>query len=200
LFAEGARWVHVVDLDYAYGTGSNRDTLIALLAGSPSRIQVGGSLRSDEVIDDLLSRGAGRAVIGCAAAASEPELVERVVRRHGSARLAVAIDTAAGRVKPRGLAVPVDLPPRELAARVRGAGIETVLYTNVERDGTLTGPDIDGAVAMAATRLAVVVSGGIGSLDHVRAARQASLSGVIIGRALHEGRFTLREALGCAFA
>lgn len=200
MFAEGARWVHVVDLDHAYGTGSNRDVMRALLAAAPPRLQVGGSLRSEDAIDDILARGAARAVIGCAAAATTPDLVERLVRRHGAHRLAVAIDVVGDRVAPRGATLRLDLGPHDLATRVHRAGIRTILYTEVGRDGTLAGPDVRGAVALAGIGLAVIASGGVGSLDHLRAAREASLAGAIVGRALHEGRFTLEEALACASA
>jgi phosphoribosylformimino-5-aminoimidazole carboxamide ribotide isomerase len=200
LFAEGARWVHVVDLDNAFGTGSNRDVILALLAAWPARVQVGGSLRSEEVVADMVDRGAARAVIGCGTAAAEPDLVDRLVLRCGWERLAVAIDAADGQLMPRGLARRLDLRPSELAARVHDAGIRTALYTDVHRDGTLAGPDIPGAQAIAGFGLAVVVSGGIGSLDHLHAVRRGSLAGAVVGRALHEGRFTLAEALACVAA
>lgn len=202
LFEEGARWVHVVDLDYAYGTGSNRDVIRSLLAGTRQRVQVGGGLRSEEIVDDLLERGAARAVIGCAAAAARPALVRRLVQRHGPDRLAVAIDAAADRVAPRGDAgepIP-DLTPGALAAAMRDAGIRLVVYTEVNRDGALAGPDIQGAKALAALGSAVVVSGGIATLPQLRAVHEASLAGAIVGRALHEGRFTLQEALTCVAA
>lgn len=199
LFEEGARWVHVVDLDYAYGTGSNREVIHALLADSRRRIQVGGSLRSEDIIDDMLDRGAARVVIGCAPAAARPAMVARLVRRHGSERLAVAIDAAADRVAPRGAAAePIpDCTPGALAARVRDAGIRVLVYTEVSRDGRLAGPNLEGAMPLAALGPAVVVSGGIATLQQLQAVREASLAGAIVGRALHEGRFTLPQALAC---
>jgi phosphoribosylformimino-5-aminoimidazole carboxamide ribotide isomerase len=200
LIAEGTRWIHLVDLDHAYGTGSNRDVLRALLGASAVRAQVGGGLGTEDSIDDMVAWGAARVVIGCAAAATAPELVRRLVQRHGPERLAVAVDTTAGRVTPRGRTVALDLTARDLAQRVYDLGIRTVVYTDVRRDGTLTGPDVHGAAALAGIELAVIVSGGVGSLDHLRAVRAASLAGSVVGRALHEGSFTLREALACAAA
>jgi phosphoribosylformimino-5-aminoimidazole carboxamide ribotide isomerase len=199
--AAGARWMHLVDLDRAYGTGSNRDLVHSLLAQRPTlAVQVGGALGTEEAIDDLLEWGATRVVIGCGAAARDPALVERAVRRHGPAALAVAIDASDERVTPRGAAAPTDVTVPALARRIHRAGIRTAIYTDVRRDGRLTGGDVAGAARLAATGLAVVVSGGIATLDDIRAARAAGLAGALIGRALHEGRLTLAEALACAAA
>jgi phosphoribosylformimino-5-aminoimidazole carboxamide ribotide isomerase len=200
LAALGAQWVHLVDLDRAYGTGSNRDVVRALLGGAALSVQIGGGLDTEGAIDEMLSWGAARVVIGCAAAASEPALVERLVRRHGSGRLAVGIDAKDGRVAPRGGNAPSDMPARLLARIVHGLGARLAVYTDVTRDGALAGPDITGALGIAMQGLEVVVSGGVGTLAHIAAARDARLAGAIVGRALHEGRFTLVEALACATA
>jgi len=200
LAVEGARWAHLVDLDRAFETGSNRDLVRAVLGASPLRVQVGGSLRTEEAIDEALAWGAARVVIGCAAAATTPDLVARLVRRHGPERLAVAIDATDGRVTPRGapLSDPVNLSMLELAQRVRMAGIRCVIYTDVCRDGRLAGADVAGAATLAGAGLDVVAGGGIAHLDDLRAVRSAGLAGALVGRALHEGRFTLADALTCA--
>ena len=201
LAGAGARWVHLVDLDRAYGTGTNRDLVRALLAGAPAalRVQIGGALADEEAVAELLSWGARRVVIGCGAAALEPALVGRLVARHGAARIAVGVDSRDGRLAPRGGRPVAGMPAADFARLVQGQGAQTVIYTDVSRDGTLDGPDIAGALAIAAaTGLTVVVSGGVGSLDDLRAGRDARLAGAIVGRALHEGRFTLAEALACA--
>lgn len=196
----GARWVHLVDLDRALGTGSNRELVRAVLGDAPLQVQVGGSLGTEEAIDEMLAWGAARVVIGCAAAATEPSLVGRLVRRHGAERLAVGIEQTDGRLTPRGAgAVPamsVDL----LARAIVDQGGALVVYTDVTRDGTLAGPDTTGARRLATLGLDVIASGGVGSLADVRAVRAARLAGVIVGRALHEGRLSLTEALACAAA
>jgi phosphoribosylformimino-5-aminoimidazole carboxamide ribotide isomerase len=197
--AAGSRWMHLVDLDRAYGTGSNRDLVRALLEQkSALAVQVGGAIASGEVIDELLAWGASRVVIGCGAAARDPELVDGAVRRHGPAAVVVAIDATDDRITPRGAPAPTDLTVPVLARRVHDAGIRTAIYTDVRQDGRLTGGDVAGAARLSRTGLAVVVSGGIATLDDVRAARAAGLAGALIGRALHEGRMTLAEALACA--
>ncbi len=197
---DGARWVHVVDLDRAFGKGENRDVIRSLLAegGGAVRIQVGGGLTTDAAIAELLGWGATRVVIGTAAAV-DPALVARLLARYGAERLAVGIDARAGRVAARGSDVTLALTPLELARRVRGEGARTVIYTDAARDGSLAGPDVDGARAIAALGggLDVIVSGGVASLDDLRRVREAGLAGAIVGRALHDGRFTVREALAC---
>ena len=195
---DGARWVHVVDLDRAFGNGENRELTRRLLAEAAVRIQVGGGLTSDEAIAELLGWGATRVVIGTAAAV-DAVLVARLLARHGAERLAVGIDARDGRLAARGSDVSFALAPLELARRVFGQGARTVIYTDAARDGSLAGPDVDGARAIAALgeRLDVIVSGGVASLDDLRRVRDAGLAGAIVGRALHAGRFTLREALTC---
>jgi len=197
---DGARWVHAVDLDRAFGKGENRDVIRSLLAegGGGVRIQVGGGLTTDAAIAELLGWGATRVVIGTAAAV-DPALVARLLARYGAERLAVGIDARDGRVAARGSDVTLALTPLELARRVRGEGARTVIYTDAARDGSLAGPDVEGARAIAALGggLDVIVSGGVASLDDLRRVREAGLAGAIVGRALHDGRFTVREALAC---
>jgi len=195
---DGARWVHVVDLDRAFGKGENRELTRRLLAEAAVRIQVGGGLTSDEDVAELLGWGATRVVIGTTAAV-DAVLVARLLARYGAERLAVGIDARDGRVAARGSDVSFALAPLELARRVRGQGARTVIYTDAARDGSLAGPDVDGARALAALGggLDVIVSGGVASLDDLRRLRDAGLAGAIVGRALHAGRFTLREALTC---
>ena len=144
----------------------------------------------------MLAWGATRVVIGTRAAI-DAGLVARLLARHGPDRLAVGIDARNGRVAARASTTVVDLTPVELARRVQALGARTAIYTDAARDGTLTGPDLDGAQAIAALGLDVIVSGGVASLDDLRRAADAGLAGAIVGRALHEGRFTLAEALAC---
>ena len=198
---DGARWVHVVDLDRAFGKGENRELTRRLLAEAAVRIQVGGGVTSDDGVAELVGWGATRVVIGTAAAV-DAVLVARLLGRYGADRLAVGIDARDGRVAARGSDVRLALAPLELARRLRGQGARTVIYTDAARDGSLAGPDVNGARAIAALGggLDVIVSGGVASLDDLRRVRDAGLAGAIVGRALHEGRFTLHEALTCIAA
>jgi len=196
---DGAQWVHFVDLDRALGRGDNRALARRFLAAAPARVQVGGGLRSADAIEEMLGWGAARVVIGTKAA-TDPALVDALLARHGADRLAVGIDARDGRVAVRGWTETFDLTALQLATRVRAQGAQTVIYTDVARDGMLAGPDVAGARAIAALGLDVVASGGVSSLDDLTAVRVAGLAGAIVGRALYEGRFTVREALACLAA
>jgi phosphoribosylformimino-5-aminoimidazole carboxamide ribonucleotide (ProFAR) isomerase len=195
----GARWVHFVDLDRAFGRGENRDLTRACLSRASMRMQVGGNLTTEAAIDELLTWGAARVVVG-AAAAVDAGLLDRLLARHGVERIAIGIDARDGKLAPRGApatGVP-DIATADLARRLRTQGVRTVVYTDVTRDGTLAGPDLAGARALSdGGGLDVILSGGVASLDDLRAARAAGLAGAIVGRALHEKSFTLAEALTC---
>ncbi len=196
----GTRWIHLVDMDRAYGRGDNHALIAAVLNAASVHVQVGGGLFREADIDQMFSLGAARVIIGPRGAV-DPGLVERLLVRYGGARLAVGIDAKHGRVAPRGTKDILDLTAHDLAARVARQGIRTVIYNEVTRDGMLTGPDIEGARQLAALGegggLDVIVSGGIGSLDDLRAARAAGLAGACVGRALYDGKFTVAEALAC---
>ena len=192
----GARWIHLVDMDRAYGRTDNHELIEAVLNAANVLVQVGGGLFREIDIDQMLTLGATRVVIGPRGAV-DAGLVERLVARHGTARLAVGIDAKGGRVAPRGTADILDLTVHELATRVAKLGIRTIIYNEVTRDGKLGGPDIDGARQLAELGLDVIVSGGVGSLDDLRAARMARLAGACVGRALYDGKFTIAEALAC---
>jgi phosphoribosylformimino-5-aminoimidazole carboxamide ribotide isomerase len=196
---DGARWVHFVDLDRALGTGDNRELARRFVTGAELLVQVGGALGTEPAIAEMLAWGASRVVVGTRAALDE-RMVGRLLARHGADRLAIGIDARDGRVAARGSTTVVDMLPVELARRVLSLGARTVIYTDAARDGTLSGPDLDGARAIAALGLDVIVSGGVASLEDLRRAADVGLAGVIVGRALHEGRFTLAEALACAAA
>ena len=192
----GARWIHVVDLDRAFDSGNNLGVVraIAQRVGHHAHIQLGGGLRNTEVIRAALDLGVARVVIGTAAAV-DPTFVSTVVALVGPVQLAVGIDARDGSVALRGWTETSDIRADDLARRVVGDGIETVIYTDIGRDGMLTGPDLAGAVALQSAGARVIVSGGVASAADIRAACQAGLSGAIVGKALYEGRLNVPEAL-----
>lgn len=196
---QGARWIHLVDLDRAFGTGDNTGTMsrIAERVGSRVRLELGGGLRTLELIRAGLDLGAARVVIGTAAA-TDAEFIPAALAAFGSDRLAVGIDARGGQVALRGWTETSGLRAVDLARRIVGDGIQTVIYTDIERDGMLRGPDLAGAVALHGAGAQVIVSGGIASAADIRNAAEAGLSGAIVGRALYEGRLTLPEALAAA--
>lgn len=192
----GTRWIHLVDMDRAYGRTDNHALIGAVLNAATVRVQVGGGLFREIDIDQMFTLGATRVVIG-PRGAIDAGLVERLIARHGADRLAVGIDAKNGHVAPRGTKEILEMSARELATRVTQAGIRTIIYNEVTRDGALTGPDIQGATGLLPFGADVIVSGGVGSLDDLRAARAAGLAGACVGRALYDGRFTIAEALAC---
>lgn len=192
----GTRWIHLVDMDRAYGRSDNHTLIGAVLNAATVRVQVGGGLFREIDIDQMFTLGATRVVIG-PRGAIDAALVERLLARHGADRLAVGIDAKIGRVAPRGTKEIFDMSVHELATRVTRAGIRTIIYNEVTRDGALTGPDIQGATGLVPLGADVIVSGGVGSLEDLRAARAAGLAGACVGRALYDGRFTIAEALAC---
>src|SRR6185295_4307959 len=129
----GARWIHLVDMDRAYERGDNHALMQAVIHAANVRVQVGGGLFRESDIDQMFALGATRVIIGPRGAV-DPGLVQRLLARHGATRLAVGIDAKDGRVAPRGTGEILDLTARDLAARVEGQGIRTIIYNEVTRD------------------------------------------------------------------
>jgi phosphoribosylformimino-5-aminoimidazole carboxamide ribotide isomerase len=198
---QGARWIHVVDLDRAFGTGDNLATVtrVAQRVGSQVRIQLGGGLRTLNLVRAGLDLDVARVVIGTAAAV-DPSFIANAVAAIGSERLAVGIDTRKGQVAVRGWTETSLERPEDLARRVVGDGITTLIYTDIDRDGMLGGTDVPGAASLLPTGAKVIVSGGVVSVDDVQSALRAGLAGVIVGRALYEGRLALASALAACDA
>ncbi len=195
----GAAWIHVVDLDRAFGDGDNNVVVARIVGavGTRLRVQVGGGFRSLERIEEGLAQGAARVVVGTAAV-QDPELVPRAVEQVGAAALAVGIDARDGLVAVRGWRETGTQRAEELAGRVVRQGVETVIYTDIGRDGMLAGADVAGSAALQRLGARVIASGGVASLADLRAIRDAGLAGAIVGRALYERRFTVAEAVQVA--
>lgn len=194
--ATGARWIHVVDLDRAFGGGDNLAVIRRLVSAAAARvrIQVGGGIRSLDALRAVLDLGISRAVLGTAAII-DPALVPAALADAGGDRIAVGLDTRGGMVAIRGWVETTELFVDEVCRRVLREGAKTVIYTDVSRDGMLTGPDLEGATRLQALGASVIASGGVASLEDLVAVRAAGLAGAIVGRALYEGRFTLEAAL-----
>ena len=193
---QGARWIHVVDLDRAFGEGDNEASVRRVLeqVRGRVRIQLGGGFRSLDRAKRGLELGVDRVVIGTAAA-MDPGFLAALAAEVPAERLAVAVDARDGRVALRGWTETSTLTAAELTSRALDSGISTLIYTDVARDGMLRGPDIAGALSLQRQGARVIASGGVSSLDDLRRISQAGLAGAIVGRALYEGRFDLSEAL-----
>lgn len=195
----GATHLHVVDLDGARdGDRRNIEHLrrIAREAGVP--VQYGGGLRDLAALEAAFTAGAWRAVIGTAAF-RDRTLVSEAVDRFGS-RIVVSADAREGRIAAEGWTQATDLAVTAAVSHLADAGVQTFIYTDIARDGMLTGPDLDGLrdVCAAAGSASVIASGGVGDLAHLRELKslaRPNLQGVIAGKALYENRFTVAEAL-----
>ena len=198
---DGATALHVVDLDGAFaGSGVNSAAVEAIVAAFPGRVQVGGGIRSRADIDRWLSLGVARVVMGTAAL-EDPNLV-RDAAAAAPGRIIVAVDAKGGMVATRGWASVSTVAVAELALRFENAGVAAVLFTDVGRDGLLKGVNVEATAVLArATSLPVIASGGVaGPADIVALRTHANIDGVIVGRAIYDGRLTLPDALRLAEA
>ena len=198
---QGARFLHVVDLDGAFKGQPVHTALIAKIAAAISiPIEVGGGLRTDEDVRGLLDGGVARGVIGTRAL-SDPAGLKRLVAEFG-ARIAVGIDARDGWVQVKGWVETSKVRAGDLAAQAAAAGVRTIIYTDTTTDGMLVGPNVAG-VRDICRRVAcdVVASGGIVSVAHIKALADLNLpnlAGAIVGKALYEGRTTLTELLAAS--
>jgi phosphoribosylformimino-5-aminoimidazole carboxamide ribotide isomerase len=193
---QGATWIHVVNLDGAFGEASeaNLKALKRLLTAGAA-VQFGGGLRSLDAIGEALDMGVRRVVIGTVAVL-HPELLSAALDEFGPEHVAVGIDARDGVIQTHGWKQSAGVTTTELAREWYSRGARWVVHTDVARDGTGAGVNAAASAALAkASGLNVVASGGVAALEDVVAAYDAGLCGVIIGRALYEGRLELREAL-----
>jgi phosphoribosylformimino-5-aminoimidazole carboxamide ribotide isomerase len=197
--AQGARALHVVDLDGAReGQPANLQHVRRIAAEVDVPIQLGGGLRDAEAVATALAAGADRVVLGTAAL-SEPQLVEALAEEHGE-RVVVGVDARSGHVAVEGWERETAAEPAQTILELAARGVRTFVYTPVEVDGTLAGPSVDElqgvSHAAASAAAGLIYSGGVGSLDDLRglaALGLEPLEGVIVGRALYEERFTVAE-------
>jgi len=197
--AAGGDWVHVVDLDGAFEGEPRNLEVIARIAATGLKVQLGGGLRSRERVEQVLAAGVSRVVIGTRAAESDAFIGE-LVAAHGD-RVAVGIDAKDGQVAVKGWVETTGTPALDLARRMDGLGVSTIIYTDIGTDGMLTGPNLPAQEEMAATvKARVIASGGVSRREDVAALaeiqkRRPNLDGVIVGKALYEGRVNLADLL-----
>jgi phosphoribosylformimino-5-aminoimidazole carboxamide ribotide isomerase len=197
--AAGVARLHVVDLDGAkLGRPGNTAAVKAILGAAKGvPVELGGGIRTGAAVEEWLALGVDRAVLGTAAL-RDPALVKDAARRFPG-RIAVGIDARDGRVAVSGWLETSETDALELARRFEDAGVAALIHTDIARDGTGEGPNLDASEAVArAVRVPVIASGGVGSLAHVRAACGRGLAGLIIGRALYTGAVALGPALEAA--
>lgn len=201
--SEGTEWLHLVNLDGALGDSGeeNLAALVRILGAVDVPVQFGGGLRSLDDVGQLLGMGASRVILGTVAV-REPQVVERAIARHGPDHISVGIDARDGYVAIHGWVDVSEVAADDLARRMRDMGVERVVHTDVSRDGMLTGVNVEASAELAqASGVQVIASGGVASLDDIRAckAREGEgIEGVIVGMALYRGAFRLSEALSIA--
>jgi phosphoribosylformimino-5-aminoimidazole carboxamide ribotide isomerase len=197
---DGARWLHVVDLDAARtGRPENRAVVARIVGAVDVPVQVGGGIRDEFSAEALLEDGVARVVVGTAAV-EQPSMVRRLGTRHPG-RVAASLDSRSGEVAVRGWSETTGMRVEHLVETLEDAGLAALVVTEISRDGTMAGPDLSGlAAVLAATSVPVIASGGVGSIQDLRdLARLQSggrrLAGVIVGKAIHDGDLTLEEAM-----
>ncbi|QDU71359.1 1-(5-phosphoribosyl)-5-[(5-phosphoribosylamino)methylideneamino]imidazole-4-carboxamide isomerase [Mucisphaera calidilacus] len=193
----GATWVHLVDLDGARsGRMEHLPFIEAICKQTSLKVEVGGGVRTEESIERLLRAGVDRVVLGTAALKNWSWFESLMGNPTYRGRLVLGLDAKDGRVAVDGWEQTTETTAVELARTVNDWPLAAIVYTDIATDGTLAGPSIDSTREMAeATMTPIVASGGVGTLDDLRALRQLPIQGAIIGRSLYEDRFTLEEAL-----
>ncbi|WP_018236139.1 1-(5-phosphoribosyl)-5-[(5-phosphoribosylamino)methylideneamino]imidazole-4-carboxamide isomerase [Ensifer sp. BR816] len=196
---QGFEWLHVVDLNGAFaGETVNGAAVDAILKATRNPVQLGGGIRTLGHIESWLSRGLKRVILGTVAV-RDPALVIEACRRFPG-RVAVGIDAKGGKVAVEGWAEASELGVIELAKKFEGAGVSAIIYTDIDRDGILTGINWESTLELAnVVSIPVIASGGLASMDDIRrltAPDAARLEGAISGRALYDGRIDPKEALG----
>ncbi len=196
--AQGASWIHIVDLDGARdGMPRNAAAVQAIRDRVNISVQVGGGIRSEEDVDRYLSAGVDRVVVGTIAI-YDPDLIERIAARCGD-RIAVGLDARNGKLAGSGWIDQTEASALKTALDLRSRGVETFIYTDITRDGTLIGPNLTEITNMVnALEHGVIASGGVSQRDDLVGIRQTGAAGVVVGRALYDGRITMAEALSAA--
>jgi len=195
---QGFEWLHVVDLNGAFaGTSMNGPAVEAILKATKNPVQLGGGIRTLKHIETWLEKGLARVILGTVAV-RDPALVREACKEYPG-KIAVGIDARSGKVAVEGWAETSDLTAIELAKRFEGAGVAAIIYTDIDRDGVLTGINWDATIALAdAVSIPVIASGGLASMADIQRMTQpdaAKLEGAISGRALYDGRIDPKEAL-----
>ncbi|WP_338751449.1 1-(5-phosphoribosyl)-5-[(5-phosphoribosylamino)methylideneamino]imidazole-4-carboxamide isomerase [Bacillus sp. FJAT-52991] len=194
----GAEWIHMVDLDGAKdGQRINDRFVIEAAKKLPAKVQIGGGIRTEEDVRHYLDNGVDRVIIG-SLAVSQPELVKEWLRKYGE-KIVIGLDAKDGFVATHGWLETSSLKAVDLGKELAEAGAETFIFTDIATDGMLSGPNIEAVAELArATGKTVIASGGVSSLadlHKVKQYEQDGVNGVIVGKAIYTGQFTVREAL-----
>ena len=199
--AQGFHWLHCVDLNGAFaGRSANAEAIRAIRAAIDLPIQLGGGIRNRAAVEHWLEMGITRVILGTAAL-TDPAFVKEAARAHPG-RIVVGADAKGGRIATQGWAEVSDLSPIDLGKRFEDAGVAAILFTDIDGDGLLKGVNVAATAALArALSIPVIASGGVGSIadiDALKTAQEPNIEGVVVGRALYDGRIDPAEALARA--
>lgn len=192
---EGAGKLHIIDLDAAFGIGDNRGVIAEIAKNVSLPIQVGGGIRSYETAEKLLKVGVSQVILG-SLAFSDPSVIGKIQKRFGYDSTIVALDNRDGRIMIEGWQTETAMTVDEALDKYTQLGVRTFLITSIAQDGMLSGPDLQtlsGAVLYPNVK--VIAAGGIGSIGDLAALKDIGVEGAVIGKALYEGKFTLKEAI-----
>jgi len=192
---EGAELIHIIDLDAALGSGDNTDAIKRILENTNTKAEIGGGIRSLEKAESLLKLGAYRVIFGTAAVKS-PDLVSQAVKRFGSRSVAVAIDEKDGKVAVHGWKNKSEVDYVDLAKAFEAMDVGALIFTPISVDGTLKGPQVEETRRLVEIiGVPIVASGGVAALGDLVELAKTGVEGVVVGRAIYEKKFTVREAL-----
>lgn len=196
----GCRWLHMVDLDAALlGVASNLHAVAQVARSVDILVELGGGIRNDLALGRALETGVDRVVIGSAALEDWPWFESLLARPELNGKIALGLDAKNGRLAKHGWTEQVDLTAVEVARRVKGSSLAAIIYTDISRDGMLTGPNFEATrEVIDATDIGVIASGGMSSVEDIARCRQIGCAGAIVGRAYYEGRIDLAQAMQTA--
>ncbi len=195
----GATFIHLVDLDGALlGRGVNRDVICEIVRSVHVPVELGGGIRSLEDMEEVLNMGVFRGIVGTKAV-TDPKLLKKMVDSFGPSHVVCGIDAKNGLVATQGWVDVSNISAIELALQMKVYGVRTVVYTDISKDGMLTGPNVSATKTLSdATGLDIIASGGMSCMEDLQAISDAKIHGAIIGKALYEKRIDLKEAI-CRF-
>jgi phosphoribosylformimino-5-aminoimidazole carboxamide ribotide isomerase len=193
--SEGAGKLHIIDLDAAFSIGDNRGVIAEITKNISLPIQVGGGIRSYEIAEKLLKVGVAQVILG-SLAFSDPSVITKIQKRFGPDSVIVALDNKEGRIMVEGWQTATAMTVDDALQKYTDMGVQTFLITSIAQDGMLNGPDLQTlSAATMFPNAKIIAAGGIGSIGDLVALKQIECDGAVIGKALYEGRFTLKEAI-----
>lgn len=192
---QGVKLIHIIDLDAALSSGQNMEAIKRILENINVKVQIGGGIRSLQKADELIKLGAHRVIFGTAAV-KNPAVVKETVNRYGSTSVAVAIDEKEGKVAVQGWKYKSEFDYLELACYFESMNVGALIFTPISVDGTLKGPQINKTMNLVkAVDIPIIASGGVAKLEDLVALAKTGVEGVVVGTAIYEKKFTVKEAL-----